>query len=195
MKSNYPTPNLHKGQELAHIDYTLDGKKRKIPIAAYPVESTPHLVVHRAFAVTKDGVKAESDGWVITQKDTGLRVASSYKGTLKGGRELAEEIGKRGDWKDQKTAQDTLPKGVTVALGGFAKGQDAGNLNKAIDSVKKVEVKETAGKEPENKWGDVPMLYQGHKGPGVGVLKTDAPHRRDGDKDTVVAERRPWPGS
>ena len=35
------------------------------------------------------------------------------------------------------------------------------------------------------------MLYQGHKGPGVGILKPDAPSRRDGDKDTVVAERRP----
>lgn len=35
------------------------------------------------------------------------------------------------------------------------------------------------------------MIYQGHKGPGIGILKTDAPHRRDGDKDTVVAERRP----
>ena len=145
-ESNYPTPSLRKGQELAHIDYTLDGKKRKIPIAAYPVESTPHLVVHRAFDVTKDGVKVESDGWVITQKDTGLRVASSYKGTLKGGRELAEEIGKHGDWKDEKTAQDTVPKEVAMAIGGLAKGQDAGNLDKAIDSVKKVEVKEAAGK-------------------------------------------------
>ena len=145
-ESNYPTPSLRKGQELAHIDYTLDGKKIKIPIAAYPVESTPHLVVHRAFDVTKDGVKVESDGWVITQKDTGLRIASSYKGTLKGGRELAEEIGKHGDWKDEQTAQDTVPKEVTMALGGLAKGQDAGNLDKAIDSVKKVEGKEAAGK-------------------------------------------------
>ena len=38
---------------------------------------------------------------------------------------------------------------------------------------------------------DKPVLYQGHKGPGVGMLKADAPNRRDGDKDTVVAERRP----
>ena len=37
--------------------------------------------------------------------------------------------------------------------------------------------------------GDV--LYQGHKGPGIGCLKTDLPERRDGDGDTVVAERRP----
>ena len=149
-ESNYPTPSLHKGQELVHIDYKLGGEKRKIPLAAYPVESTPHLVVHRGLDVTKDGddydIKVESDGWVITQKDTGLKIASSYKGTLKGGRELAEEIGKHGDWKDEKTAQDTVPKEVTMALGGLAKGQDAGNLDKAIDSVKKVEVKEAAGK-------------------------------------------------
>ena len=271
--SDKVTPSLHKGQELIHIDYLLDGgKKRKIPIAAYPVESTPHLVVHRGLAVTKDGddydIKVESDGWVITQKDTGLKIASSYKGTLKGGRELAEEIGKRVDWKDQKTAQDTIPEEVTAALGGLARGQDAGNLDKAIERVKKIEVKEAAGKEPEDKpadavgqaeevseketpkaktgkdgyitlsgklfgrakksnpkgnptpwtvevyrgtqreyvkgrtreeavnealkqWRDVPVLYQGHKGPGVGILKTDAPDRRDGDKDTVVAERKP----
>ena len=37
--------------------------------------------------------------------------------------------------------------------------------------------------------GDV--LYQGHKGPGIGYLKADLPERRDGDGDTVVAERRP----
>ena len=34
-------------------------------------------------------------------------------------------------------------------------------------------------------------LYQGHKGPGIGYLKPDLPERRDGDGDTVVAERRP----
>ena len=34
-------------------------------------------------------------------------------------------------------------------------------------------------------------LYQGHKGPGIGHLKPDQPDRRDGDSDTVVAERRP----
>ena len=37
-------------------------------------------------------------------------------------------------------------------------------------------------------------LYQGHKGPGIGHLKTDRPDRRDGDGDTVVAERRPRKG-
>ena len=34
-------------------------------------------------------------------------------------------------------------------------------------------------------------LYQGHKGPGIGYLKDVVPERRDGDGDTVVAERRP----
>ena len=34
-------------------------------------------------------------------------------------------------------------------------------------------------------------LYQGHKGPGIGYLKPDLPERRDGDGDTVVAERKP----
>ena len=34
-------------------------------------------------------------------------------------------------------------------------------------------------------------FYQGHKGPGIGYLKPDLPERRDGDGDTVVAERRP----
>ena len=55
----------------------------------------------------------------------------------------------------------------------------------------KGKTKKEAVDEALKQWGNVPMLYQGHKGPGVGVLKTDAPHRRDGDKDTVVAERRP----
>ena len=34
-------------------------------------------------------------------------------------------------------------------------------------------------------------LYQGHKGPGIGYLQGVLPERRDGDGDTVVAERRP----
>ena len=34
-------------------------------------------------------------------------------------------------------------------------------------------------------------LYQGHKGPGVGYLKSALPERRDGDSDTVTGERRP----
>ena len=34
-------------------------------------------------------------------------------------------------------------------------------------------------------------FYQGHKGPGIGYLKPDLPERRDGDGDTVVAERKP----
>ena len=34
-------------------------------------------------------------------------------------------------------------------------------------------------------------LYQGHWGKGIGDLKPDNPTRRDGDGDTVVAERRP----
>ena len=51
--------------------------------------------------------------------------------------------------------------------------------------------REEAVNEALKQWRDVPVLYQGHKGPGVGILKTDAPDRRDGDKDTVVAERRP----
>ena len=38
---------------------------------------------------------------------------------------------------------------------------------------------------------DVDVLYQGHIGPGIGELKTENPSRRDGDNDTVVAERRP----
>ena len=61
--------------------------------------------------------------------------------------------------------------------------------NPSIEEMSEIaaEAFEEAPKEPEK----VPVLYQGHKGPGVGVLKTDAPHRRDGDKDTVVAERRP----
>ena len=34
-------------------------------------------------------------------------------------------------------------------------------------------------------------LFRGHKGPWVGVLKTSRPRRRDGDRDSVVTERRP----
>ena len=34
-------------------------------------------------------------------------------------------------------------------------------------------------------------LYQGHRGPGIGFLADSMPERRDRDKDTVVAERRP----
>ena len=34
-------------------------------------------------------------------------------------------------------------------------------------------------------------LYQEHRGPGIGFLADSMPERRDGDKDTVVAERRP----
>ena len=34
-------------------------------------------------------------------------------------------------------------------------------------------------------------LFQGHKGPGIGFLKPDRPDLPDGDRDTVVAERRP----
>lgn len=34
-------------------------------------------------------------------------------------------------------------------------------------------------------------IYKGHKGPGIGNLKTDKPDLRDGDSDTVVGERRP----
>ena len=34
-------------------------------------------------------------------------------------------------------------------------------------------------------------LYQGHWGPGIGNLKRDNEEKRDGDKDTVVSERRP----
>ena len=34
-------------------------------------------------------------------------------------------------------------------------------------------------------------LYQGHRGPGIGFLADSMPERRDGDKDTVIAERRP----
>ena len=52
------------------------------------------------------------------------------------------------------------------------------------------EAPKESGEAPKES-GEVPVLYQGHKGPGVGILKTDAPDRRDGDKDTVVAERRP----
>ena len=35
------------------------------------------------------------------------------------------------------------------------------------------------------------QLYQGHWKAGIGHLKTDMPERRDGDGDTVVAERQP----
>ena len=55
----------------------------------------------------------------------------------------------------------------------------------------KGKTKKEAVDEALKQWGEVPVLYQGHKGPGVGMLKADAPNRRDGDKDTVVAERRP----
>ena len=37
-------------------------------------------------------------------------------------------------------------------------------------------------------------LYQGHRGRGVGQLAKEIPERRDGDKDTVAAERRPRKG-
>ena len=37
-------------------------------------------------------------------------------------------------------------------------------------------------------------LYRGHKDPGVGQLAAEIPEHRDGDKDTVAAERRPRKG-
>ena len=45
--------------------------------------------------------------------------------------------------------------------------------------------------EALKQYASTPVLYQGHKGLGIGLLKSDAPSRRDGDSDTVVAERRP----
>lgn len=52
-----------------------------------------------------------------------------------------------------------------------------------------------AGRKPASKGGTKrasrPRLYQGHFKAGIGFLRSMMPGRRDGDGDTVVAERQP----
>ena len=95
-------------------------------------------------------------------------------------REAAREL--------QEGARETL-------LAGTATWRD---LHEEVAAIRKGDMDRAAALKPELVAEAAPeavatgdVLYQGHKGPGIGYLKTDLPERRDGDGDTVVAERRP----
>ena len=72
-------------------------------------------------------------------------------------------------------------------------------MHEEVAAIRKGDMDRAAAPKPEPVAEAAPEavatgdgLYQGHKGPGIGfLLKPDLPERRDGDGDTVVAERRP----
>ena len=77
--------------------------------------------------------------------------------------------------KERKALDTTLKRVAEQGIEGDTKAK--AEVERARERVKDQE--------------DVDVLYQGHIGPGIGELKTENPSRRDGDNDTVVAERRP----
>ena len=95
-------------------------------------------------------------------------------------REAAREL--------QERARETLLAGTTTWR----------DLHEEVAAIRKGDMDRAAAPKPEPVAEAAPEavatgdgLYQGHKGPGIGFLKPDLPERRDGDGDTVVAERRP----
>ena len=120
--SKYPTPKIGKGQILTHLYYETPRGVEWVPVAAYSVESTPHLVVHKFTEPNKDGtgVVTEDGRWVVTHQADGTTVTDIGKGiengTLKQTKEFADELGKRADWETKESIDSTLPKEAARAL-------------------------------------------------------------------------------
>ena len=84
-----------------------------------------------------------------------------------------------------------------------ARGDKVAGARASADSEKPKPKRPRATRKPkaEEAQADAPVdtpapsdqlpLFQGHNKAGIGHLKPDMPERRDGDGDTVVAERRP----
>ena len=131
-----------------------------------------------------------------TEKRIGNKVDKELSGLLSPKSPYGEESRNRAKELAEKAKADLLTGAMTWRdFHETGKKIRSDNITASIQRKKAKAEPQTAPtpapEAPEATQGSFDMLYQGHRGPGIGHLKEDMPERRDGDKDTVVAERRP----
>ena len=96
-KTTTPKLTLRKGQ----VSFQPKGSDE--PVAAYTVDSTPHLLVVAGRRPSK---------WDIYHRPSGEWMSNTDRGTLKEVRDNVDKLGKVGDWKSLETIQETVPSGL-----------------------------------------------------------------------------------
>ena len=154
-KSDYPEPKLKKGQVVTHINNFRSGSgNESVPVAAYPVESSPYLAVHRPVesASTETGVRTATTGWTITHTSTGNTATPGLPNlSLANARRIAEAVGEKGDWETADSALDTVPPEVIHSISRLVSGSDRGDVEGALKRIEEAEFRGFQIKEREER--------------------------------------------
>ena len=167
-----PDPNPFQVAVAAEVEQSMKGYRHDDPVTAAALPYKQRDAEKRIATKQKRiETKLESELEGFFKPDTIFDAEA---------REAAREL--------QERARETLLAGTTTWR----------DLHEEVAAIRKGDMDRAAALKPELVAEAAPeavatgdVLYQGHKGPGIGYLKPDLPERRDGDGDTVVAERRP----